>query len=84
MIYGVYSWDVIEPITYITGVFYTCVSMGFYLRYKDDFEWGNAFSVFQARKLRKLIKQQNIDLKRLEFLKTYKKDLEEGLAYLKK
>ena len=42
LIYGLFSWDEIEPITYLTGAFYSCVSMTFYLRYRDDFEWANA------------------------------------------
>lgn len=37
LIYGIYSWDVIEPITYLTYTFYSCVAMGFYFKYKDDF-----------------------------------------------
>ena len=84
LIYGPYSWDVIEPITYLTGVFYACVSMRFYLKYREDFEWGSAFDVFKHRTLLKLHSKNGVDLTKLEFLKTYKKDLEESLAYMQK
>jgi hypothetical protein len=46
LIYIMYSWDEIEPVTYLTGAFYSCVGMGFYLKYRNDFEWGNAKEIF--------------------------------------
>ncbi len=82
MIYGPFSWDVIEPITYLTGVFYACVSMGFYLRYRNDFEWGSAYEIFKARKLKKFLVAA--DIERLEMLMKYKEELEEGLSHLQK
>jgi hypothetical protein len=84
MIYGPFSWDVIEPITYLTGAFYATVSMTFYMKYRDDFEWGNAYEVFKSRKLNKLYAKHGIDKTKLEFMKTYKADLEESLAYMQR
>ena len=75
LIYGVFSWDEIEPITYLTSAFYACVSMGFYMRYRDDFEWASAYEVFYNRKLIKL-KARQFDSNRYQFLKMYKSVLE--------
>ena len=58
--------------------------MGFYLRYWDDFEWGSAYEVFKHRRLLKLYEREDVDLTKLDFLKSYKKDLEESLEYLQK
>lgn len=39
LIYGLYTWDDMEPVTYLVGAFYACVSMAFYFRYKEDWDW---------------------------------------------
>ena len=78
-----FSWDEIVPITYLTSAFYACVSMGFYLRYREDFEWGSAYDMFYNRKLLKL-KKRHFDDDRYQFLKSYKSVLEEQLSYIKK
>jgi len=82
LIYGLFSWDEIEPITYLTGAFYACVSMTFYLRYREDFEWANAMQLFEKRKLEKLCRKNGIDLDRLDFLRMYKNLLVEQSSYL--
>lgn len=39
LIYGLYTWDDMEPVTYLVGAFYACVSMAFYFRYREDWDW---------------------------------------------
>ena len=84
LIYGVYSWDDIEPITYLTGAFYLTVSMAFWTKYRDDWEWSNAYNVFYSRKLRNMTKRQSFEKSRIEFLKRYRELLKLQLAYIEK
>lgn len=51
LIFKIFSWDVMEPITYLTSAFYACVGMGFYLKYREDFEIGSVWDAMKARKL---------------------------------
>ena len=82
LIYVVFSWDEIEPVTYLTGAFYACVSMTFYFRYREDFEWANAFEVFYKKRLAKICKSKGIDIEKLDFLKAYKENLEGNISQL--
>lgn len=56
---------------------------GFYLKYRHDFDPRNAFEAFKMRKMRKLMKEQNLDFHKLEFLKDYIQTMEEQLRILK-
>ena len=84
LIYGVYTWDDMEPVTYLVGAFYAWVSMVFWFRYKEDWEWSNAYSAFYNRKLRKLYRRKQFEQSRVEFLKRYQELLRLQLAYIKK
>lgn len=84
LIYGVYSWDVMEPITYMTGAFYACVGMGFFLKYRNDFEWGNVYDIFREKKFNKLCRVRDLDMERLKFLDDYVKKLKDAQHFLTK
>ncbi|CAI2375338.1 unnamed protein product [Moneuplotes crassus] len=82
LIYGVYGWDDIEPVTYLVGAFYAWLSMAFWFRYKEDWEWSSAYDAFYQRKLAKLLRSQSYDEKRVNFLKSYQKMLKRQLDLL--
>lgn len=84
LIYGVYGWDDIEPVTYLTGAFYAWVSLLFYFRYKEDWEWSSVYSAFYIRRLKALMKSHQFDESRVEFLQRYQELLKLQLAYIKK
>ena len=75
LIYGEFSWDTIEPITYLTTAFYSSVGMIFYLRNKENFRWSSARGLFEKKKLKKLREAHKVDSTRIEFLERYVKML---------
>ena len=72
-----------EPITYMVSAFYATVGTAFYLNSKTDFEFASAYEHYREKKLRKLIKRNRFDEKKIEFLEEYTKNLREQLAILK-
>lgn len=82
LIYGLYTWDDIEPVTYLVGAFYAWVSMVFWFRYREDWEWASAYSAFYNRKLTKLLRRKSFDEDRVKFLESYKELLTKQLALL--
>ena len=63
LIYIFYSWDVIEPVTYMVGTWWAVVGMSFYLRYRNDFEYGSVHDMFKAKKFDSLCREKGIDQK---------------------
>jgi len=84
LIYGVYTWDDMEPLTYLVGAFYAWVSMLFYFRFREDWEWSSAYEAFYQRRLRRLMQGNNLDDERISFLERYRDILNLQLAYLEK
>lgn len=82
LIYGLFSWDEMEPVTYLVGAFYAWVSMLFYFRYKGDWEWASAYETFYERKLQKLQSANNVEDSRIEFLERYRDLLKTQLAFI--
>ena len=71
LIYGMWGWDDVEPMTYLTGAFYLSVSWVFYFRYREDWHWTNAHTAFTQKKLNKLSLKRGYDQDRVEFLERY-------------
>eukprot|EP00344_Euplotes_crassus_P011937 CAMPEP_0196995708 /NCGR_PEP_ID=MMETSP1380-20130617/1779_1 /TAXON_ID=5936 /ORGANISM="Euplotes crassus, Strain CT5" /LENGTH=262 /DNA_ID=CAMNT_0042411469 /DNA_START=100 /DNA_END=888 /DNA_ORIENTATION=+ len=82
LIYGVYGWDDIEPVTYLVGAFYAWISMVFWFRYKEDWEWSSAYGAFYQRKLARLLKSKSYNEERVKFLENYRSTLKRQLALL--
>jgi len=83
LIFVKYSWDVMEPISYMISAFYACVGSLYYLLYKSDFEMGSAYYLFRQRKLMRLMKKNRFDEKKIEFLEEYVATLKEQIGTLK-
>jgi len=81
-IYGVYTWDDMEPVTYLVQAFYAWVSMLFWFRYKEDWEFSSAYGAFYSRKLAKLLKRNEYDEERVKFLEKYRSLLKRQLALI--
>ena len=81
-IYGVSSWDVVEPMTFMFSAFWLMTGSAFYIRHKIDFGWENAFDYFEDRELKKLIESNNFDIEKEAFLRTYINQIEEYLGNL--
>ena len=82
LIYGLYTWDDMEPLTYLVGAFYAWVSMLFWFRYKEDWEWSNARNAFFTKRLTKLMEQNSVDQERIKFLENYRDLLKVQLAHI--
>lgn len=82
LIYGLYSWDTMEPVTYLVGSFYAWVSMLFYFRFKGDWEWASAYQTFYNRRIKHLCRSHSLDDDRIAFLERYKDLLKLQLAYI--
>jgi hypothetical protein len=61
LIYITYSWDTIEPITYLVTTFYATVGMGFFMRYGHDWEYTSVYDMFKTKKLNQLCEAKNFD-----------------------
>lgn len=83
LIYGVYGWDDIEPVTYLTGTFYATVAMIFWFRYRENWEWSSAYAAFYTKKLNKLLTRNKVDQDRIKFLKNYRDLLQFQLLHMK-
>ena len=70
-IYGISSWDVVEPMTFMFSAFWLMTGSAFFIRHKVDFAWENAFSYFEDRELKKLIESKGFDMEKEAFLTTY-------------
>lgn len=82
LIYGLWGWDDVEPMTYLTGAFYLSVSWVFYFRYRQDWHWTSAHSAFTHKRLRKLSARNGYEQSRVEFLQRYRDVLKLQLAYI--
>jgi hypothetical protein len=83
LIYGIYGWDDIEPMTYLTQTFYATVALMFWFRFRQNWEWSSAYGAFYTRRLDKLLKSNKVDSERLSFLKRYKELLQLHLLHMK-
>lgn len=83
LIFGMYGWEVMEPITYMVSTFYAMVGSFFYLRYSRDFEMGSAREFFHERKLQKLYRKSGFDPEKVAFLESYIKELREQVGILR-
>lgn len=50
-IYGVSSWDVVEPLTFLLSAFWLMTGSAFWLRHKIDFSYSSSFEYFKAQEL---------------------------------
>jgi len=46
LIFSIYDWNIMEPVTYMVSTFYTAVGAWFYLWYRQDFEYTGVFDMF--------------------------------------
>ena len=84
LIYGLWGWNDVEPMTYLTGAFYLSVSWVFYFRYREDWHWTSAHSAFTLKQLKKLSLRHGYDQSRVEFLQRYRDVLKLQLAFIQK
>ncbi|CDW85989.1 UNKNOWN [Stylonychia lemnae] len=82
LIFIKFSWEVMEPVTYMVSAFYATVGALYYLIYKSDFEMASAHELFQDKKYNQLIKSTKFDEQKIEFLESYIKDLRDQLGIL--
>eukprot|EP00347_Sterkiella_histriomuscorum_P008237 403345856 len=76
------SWEDMEPVTYMVSAFYAMIGALYYVIYKGDFEMASAYDLFQKRKYDGLVKKENFDDEKIEFLETYINELQEQLGIL--
>ena len=57
--------------------------MGFYFKYKDDFQWDSAYETFKKRKFNRLVGWKGM-IEELELLKSYWKRMFEDFSLIKK
>ena len=60
-IYHFYSWDVVEPLTFVLSAFWLVVGSGFCLTQGTDFDYENGYNHFKESNLRKIIDTENFD-----------------------
>ena len=82
LIFSLYSWEVMEPITYMVSTFYATVGSAFYMYYQRDYEMNSAYEMFKERKLAKLMKKEGFDQKKIQFLEEYIQNLREQIGIL--
>ena len=82
LIFGLYGWEVMEPVTYMVSTFYAMVGSFFYLRYRKDFEMGAAKEFFSERKYQSLAAKEGFDREKVEFLTKYIEELKEQIGVL--
>lgn len=82
LIFNVYGWDDIEPVTYLTGAFYAWVAFLFYFRYKGDWNWESASQSFMHKRYAQLCKKHAFEQSRIEFLERYRELLKLQIAYM--
>lgn len=46
LIFSFYSWEVMEPVTYMVSTFYATVGTAFYVYFQRDFEMSSAYQMF--------------------------------------
>ena len=67
-IYHIYSWDVVEPLTFVLSAFWLVVGSMFCLTQGTNFDYENAYSHFKESNLRKLMDAENFDPQKKRFL----------------
>jgi len=67
--YIFYSWDIMEPQSYLIGLGNFVVGYGYYSMNKQDFTMNTIYNNLKARKKAKLYAKYNIDGERIQFLK---------------
>ena len=81
-IYQVYDWNTVEPMTFIFQAWWLMIGSGFYLRHKTNFTWDSGYDYFKKIELDRLVKQNNFDIEKKEFLESYITELERYLTVL--
>ena len=74
-IYHIKSWDEMEPLTYLLGVFYSLVAIIFYKAYKNEFELKSAKNAFQNHAFSKMSKKSGFDVR-------YKEEVSRNISKL--
>jgi len=62
LIYVFYSWDIIEPVTFLVGAFYAMFGAGIFLWMGVDFEWGCVYTYLKNKRLAKLCAESGVDM----------------------
>jgi hypothetical protein len=54
-IFGPFGWEVVEPLTFLVTAFYLAFGTGYYITFRNDFLYTNAYKYFFDRRLRKTL-----------------------------
>ena len=70
-IFHFFDWNTVEPLTFIVTAWWLMFGSGYYLTTRSNFAYTDAFGHFKAKKFDKLVKEQNFDLHKKDFLTAY-------------
>ena len=80
-IFGVSSWDVVEPLTYVTSAFWLMIGSKIFLWKNVDMDI-SAYDQLLEQERVKIWKTANFDEKKEEFLESYLTELKNYRDYL--
>jgi len=81
-IYGVSSWDVVEPTTFLVSAFWLMTGSAFFIKNKVDFSYESGLEHYHSRSLDKLIEDKKFDTEKKEFLENYLAELDQYINVL--
>ena len=59
--YELFSWDIMEPVTYFTGLGVSIVSFGWWMMTDKDFEYDGMYDFFFQKSLKRRLEKANFD-----------------------
>lgn len=59
--YDLFSWDIMEPVTYFTGLGVSIISFGWWMMTDKDFEYDGMYDFFFQKSLKKRLEKANFD-----------------------
>ena len=81
--FGLYGWDVMEPVSYMFGLSWTWLGYSYFLARKQDYESGDFHAFLVKRRFDKLKKGAKIDEEQIKLLETKIQEISEHLYNLR-
>jgi hypothetical protein len=80
--FGVYGWDIMEPVTYMIQLTWTVGGYMYFLWNKEDFAFGGLRQVVEGDVQSTLIERRKMNVERLNMLNSRIKEIEEEIDLL--
>lgn len=77
--YVYFSWDVMEPQAYLIGLGNLIAGMSYFTFKRQELTMMSIYERLKYKRMQKLFESRNIDMKRIEFLKSEVRRLKEAL-----